>query len=262
MAGRRGRRVDEDRVPQRGWPVVVALLLIALGAWGALIPFLGPYFDFAVSPDEPWRWTAARGWLSVLPGAVTVVGGLILLSSGRRGGAALGAWLAVAAGTWLAIGSVLADPLGIGPIGTPTADSAVMRAVEQLTYHELLGVVIVFLAAIILGRHGGSPAMIAGPETAAGTSARPTPAPARPGRDRHAVVIDEREERLVTTRGGHPAATVEPAQRQPRAAATAEGAADDVPDRHGPTRSGPVYGPITADQAYRTGGHEGGRCDR
>ncbi len=34
-------------------------LLILLGIWGALIPFVGPYFDFAYSPDQPWVWTDA-----------------------------------------------------------------------------------------------------------------------------------------------------------------------------------------------------------
>ena len=29
-------------------------LLILLGLWGALIPFVGPYFDFAYTPDKAW----------------------------------------------------------------------------------------------------------------------------------------------------------------------------------------------------------------
>ena len=43
-------------------------LLVLLGIWGALIPFVGPYFDFAFTPDREWTWTTARGWLEVLPG--------------------------------------------------------------------------------------------------------------------------------------------------------------------------------------------------
>ena len=27
------------------------LLVIVLGLWGALVPFVGPYFNFAFSPD-------------------------------------------------------------------------------------------------------------------------------------------------------------------------------------------------------------------
>ncbi len=240
MSSRRAGRVDDGRVPHRGWAATAGLLLIALGAWGALIPFLGPYFDFAFTPDEPWQWTAARGWLSVLPGAVTVVAGIVLVGDDRRGGAALGGWLAVAAGTWLTIGPVLADPLGIGAIGTPTADSAGMRALEQLTYHELLGVVIVFLAAATLGRHGGTRTMI----TEAPSAERPprehpaATAPAEPHPGRRAVVIDERDESLADTGGRH------------------------VADEPVPARSSPVHGPITADQAYRTGGQMSGRSDR
>ena len=40
-------------------------LLILLGVWGALIPFVGPRFDFAFTPDQEWIWTNARGWLEV-----------------------------------------------------------------------------------------------------------------------------------------------------------------------------------------------------
>ena len=59
-------------------------LLIVLGLWGALIPFVGPYFNFAYDPDTPWTWTTGRGWLEVLPGVLTVLGGLLLLMSRNR----------------------------------------------------------------------------------------------------------------------------------------------------------------------------------
>src|ERR1051325_10239086 len=68
-------------------------LVMVLGAWGALAPFIGPYLHFAYAPDQAWTWTAARGWLEVLPGAVAVLGGLLLLMSGNRATAMLGRWL-------------------------------------------------------------------------------------------------------------------------------------------------------------------------
>ena len=76
----RGGRLQMPR--SRG--AASGFLLILLGAWGALIPFVGPNFDFAFTPDQEWFWTTARGWLEVLPGAATVVGGLLLLSSRNR----------------------------------------------------------------------------------------------------------------------------------------------------------------------------------
>src|SRR5258705_12015925 len=96
-------------------------LLILLGAWGALIPFVGPYFDFAFTPDQEWTWTIARGWLEVLPGAATVVGGLLLLGSRNRATAMIGGWLAVLAGACVVGGRALAGPLGIGDVGAPVA---------------------------------------------------------------------------------------------------------------------------------------------
>ncbi|MDY6869540.1 MAG: hypothetical protein SV966_02915 [Actinomycetota bacterium] len=127
-------------------------LLILLGLWGALIPFLGPYFDFAFTPDQPWTWTNARGWLEVLPGAVTMVGGLLMLMSRNRATASLGAWLTVAAGAWFVIGRALAGPLGLGDAGTPVAGSDTKRVWLELTYFYGLGALIVFLGALALGR--------------------------------------------------------------------------------------------------------------
>ena len=77
---------------------VSGLLLIILGVWGALVPFVGPYFHFAYTPGEVWVWSTARAWLEVFPGATTAVGGFLLLVSGNRATAMFGGWLAVIAG--------------------------------------------------------------------------------------------------------------------------------------------------------------------
>ena len=127
-------------------------LLILLGVWGALVPFVGPYFDFAFTPDREWAWTAARGWLEVLPGAVTAVGGFLLLSSRNRFTAMLGGWLTVFAGAWFVVGRALAGPLGLGDAGSPVAATETKRVVLELAYFYGLGVLIVFLGAIALGR--------------------------------------------------------------------------------------------------------------
>ncbi|KUI31290.1 hypothetical protein AU196_18400 [Mycobacterium sp. IS-1742] len=139
------------RIP-RSRGATSGFLLILLGLWGALIPFVGPNFDFAFTPDQPWTWTNARGWLEVLPGAVTVVGGLLMLTSRNRATASLGAWLAVAAGAWFVIGRALAGPLGLGSAGTPVAGTDTKRVWLELTYFYGLGALIVFLGALALGR--------------------------------------------------------------------------------------------------------------
>ena len=127
-------------------------LLILLGVWGALIPFVGPYFDFAFTPDQEWTWTIARGWLEVLPGAAAVAGGLLLLVSGNRATATLGGWLAVLAGAWFVVGRAFASVLAIGDVGTPVAVTDGKRIVLELAYFYGLGAVIIFLGAVALGR--------------------------------------------------------------------------------------------------------------
>lgn len=128
------------------------VLLVLLGVWGAIIPFVGPLFSFAYSPDSAWTWTAARGWLSVLPGVVVIVGGLLMIASRNRAVAVAGSWLAALAGAWFVVGPVLAGPWGIGDVGAPMAGGSGMRALEELAFFSLLGVVIVFLAALTQGR--------------------------------------------------------------------------------------------------------------
>ncbi|MDV6278090.1 hypothetical protein R3Q06_31940 [Rhodococcus erythropolis] len=131
---------------------VSGILLILLGLWGALIPFVGPYFSFAFVPDQAWTWTSGRGWLEVLPGAVTVIGGILLLFSANRAVASLGAWMAVVGGAWFIVGPTLAPALHLGEAGTPSATEPAIKAAQQLAYFEGLGAVILFLGAAAVGR--------------------------------------------------------------------------------------------------------------
>lgn len=144
----RGGRLAMSR--SRG--ALSGFLLILLGLWGALIPFVGPLFEFAYSPDTAWTWTVGRGWLEVLPGAVAVAGGLLLLMSRNRATAMLGGWLGVAAGAWFVVGRALAAPLNLGSAGTPVAVTEAKGLVLELAYFSGLGALILFLAAAAVGR--------------------------------------------------------------------------------------------------------------
>jgi hypothetical protein len=134
---------------------VSGLLLVLLGLWGALIPLVGPYFHYAYTPDSAWTLTAGRVWLEIVPGAATFVGGIILLVSASRPLAMFGAELAAAGGAWFALGMVII-PLWpaastLNP-GSPAGATTVLRQLEHLGFYTGLGVVIVFLAALALGR--------------------------------------------------------------------------------------------------------------
>lgn len=139
------------RIP-RSRGAASGFLLVLLGVWGALIPFVGPYFDFAFTPDQPWTWTTGRGWLEVLPGAVAVLGGLLLLASRNRAIAMFGGWLAVLAGAWFVVGRGFAGPFGIGSAGSPVAGGDTKRLWLEMTYFYGLGALIIFLGALALGR--------------------------------------------------------------------------------------------------------------
>jgi hypothetical protein len=170
------------RIP-RSRGAVGGLVVLLLGIWGALIPFIGPYFDFTYTPDDPWVWTAARGWLQVLPGVAAIVGGLLMLMSRNRVVASFGGWLSVAAGVWFVIGPVLADLLRLGDIGEPVATSDLKRALLQLTFFYGLGALILFFAATSLGRlsvRSARDIAFAQREVAAGTAGRRVDEPVVP----------------------------------------------------------------------------------
>jgi len=77
---------------------VSGVLLILLGAWGALAPFVGPYFHFAYTPDRAWAYTSGRLWLSVVPGVAALAGGLLVTFATHRGVGIFGALLAALGG--------------------------------------------------------------------------------------------------------------------------------------------------------------------
>jgi hypothetical protein len=137
-------------------------LLMLLGLWGALIPFVGPYFDYAYTPDKAWTYNTGRLWLELLPGAAVFLGGFLLMIARSRHTALFGALLAAVAGAWFTLGPVLSPlwnhhvPMG----GSPASNTVYMRIMEQLGFFTALGVVIVFVAAVALGRVASVPSGI------------------------------------------------------------------------------------------------------
>jgi hypothetical protein len=137
-------------------------LLILLGLWGALIPFVGPYFHFAYTPDKAWTYNTGRLWLELLPGAAVFLGGFFLMAARGRHTALFGALLAVAAGAWFTLGQSL-SPLWNHHVtmgGSPASSTVYMRIMEQLGFFTALGVVIVFVAGTALGRVASVPSGI------------------------------------------------------------------------------------------------------
>jgi hypothetical protein len=159
------------RLP-RSTGALSGILVIALGVWGALIPFVGPYFHYAFGSYDKWHFTTNRLWLDILPGVVAVIGGLMLLSGSRRSSGVLGGWLAVAAGAWFAIGPMVSlwwHAVG-NPIGAPIGGH-IRQSLEWLGYFYALGAAIVGFAAFAMGRFISRPRVAEEPFVAAGAAA-------------------------------------------------------------------------------------------
>src|ERR1700760_266159 len=111
------------------------LIVIVLGVWGALIPFIGPYFHYAFGNFDKWHFTTNRLWLDIVPGVVAVIGGSMLVPGSRRKRGQLGGWLALGAELCLAMGprvSLWWRAAG-NPIGAPVGGH-IRQSLEWIGY--------------------------------------------------------------------------------------------------------------------------------
>lgn len=161
------------------------LVILIAGLWGGLIPFVGPYFHFALGPDHAWTWSASRLYLDVLPAAAAVLGGLLLMTGGPRLSGRLGALVALAGGIWFAVGPDVSTLWHAGGAqGATHGAHKVTRMLELVTFHTGLGVLIVTFAAYAL------PALVAirsAAPPARATAARPAATAATETRPREGV---------------------------------------------------------------------------
>lgn len=146
------------RIRSRGGPMriprsrgaLAGVILLLLGLWGAAASFIGPHIGLASVADGA-TWTAERGWLQVLPGAATAIGGLVLAASRNRAIAMLGAWISLAGGLWFIVGRAVADQLGLIDVSVrPLTDGAGTWA--ELSQFAGIGALVVFFAAVSIGR--------------------------------------------------------------------------------------------------------------
>jgi hypothetical protein len=135
---------------RRGVPS--GLLITVLGAWGALIPFIGPYFDYSIGSGDTWHWTMNRLWLSILPGAVAAIGGLMMMFGATRRAVSTGALMAMLAGIWFVVGPSVSMLWENGDLGTGAAlGDTGTRVLEWLGYFYGVGALITALGAYELG---------------------------------------------------------------------------------------------------------------
>jgi hypothetical protein len=157
--------ITEQRVPSQRADEVVAtqlvgtrrigmgatgLLIVLLGAWGAIIPYIGPAFSYSANGNGSWAWTSAHTWLFLLPGIAAVVGGLLLLS-GRPASvtASVAALLVLAAAAWFVVGPAAWPVLNHGAFFRHAA--TVKNLWYLIGYSMGPGVLLAFLGGVALG---------------------------------------------------------------------------------------------------------------
>ena len=133
----------------------LGLVMVLMGAWAAMVVFVGSSFGYSVDRTGTWQWNLNHAWLHLAPGAAAFFGGMLVVTAlpGTFGGAraAIGSLLGVAAGAWLIVGP-LAWPVLQGP------GHSVFRAATPL--HNLVnqvganlgpGVLLVLMGAFVFG---------------------------------------------------------------------------------------------------------------
>jgi hypothetical protein len=147
-------------VRKRTWARIALPLgfgVIVFGAWGALIPLVGPYFDFGFDTNSHWQLSEQHWTLSIVPGAAAVAAGVLLMLPTRG---RIGAWIAAAAGAWFAAGPFV-HPLWSDAVA-PLATDEGKRAALWIAYFMGPAVLIAYLSGVSQGVRR-STTVVAGP---------------------------------------------------------------------------------------------------
>ncbi|MGH9094008.1 MAG: hypothetical protein ACRDXE_02505, partial [Acidimicrobiales bacterium] len=104
---------------------LIGLITILAGAWGAVGVFVGPEFGYTPTSPSSWQWTTDNWLLHLIPGAVAVLFGLVILGRAprrravARGGFGLAGLLIVACGAWFVLGPAVWPLFESGPVYQP-----------------------------------------------------------------------------------------------------------------------------------------------
>lgn len=130
---------------------ISGILVLLVGAFGALVPLAGPSVGYKMGTAKAWTWSESIASLHVAPGIAAFLGGLMMLGAARST-ARLGAVLGVLAGAWFVVGPTF-HPLWAQHSGMMmmSHESTWSQIWSSLGYHYGTGVVIAAAAAFGLG---------------------------------------------------------------------------------------------------------------
>jgi hypothetical protein len=133
---------------------VVAVLV---SAWGGIVPYIGPLFNYSGDGSGSWHWSLAHAVLALVPGAAGVLLGLFVIAESRgiavgkgRLSLATAGTLLMICGAWFAIGP-LAWPV-ISNSGSYFAASTHLRLLaNEVGYGIGVGLILVVCGAFVDG---------------------------------------------------------------------------------------------------------------
>ncbi len=133
---------------------VVAVLV---SAWGGIVPYIGPLFNYSGDGSASWHWSLAHAVLALVPGAAGVLLGLFVIAESRgvtvgkgRLSLATAGTLLMICGAWFAIGP-LAWPV-ISNTGAYFVASSHLRLLAyEVGYGIGVGLVLVVCGAFVDG---------------------------------------------------------------------------------------------------------------
>jgi hypothetical protein len=139
-------------------PITVAglgFLAALLGAWAGIVGFVGPEFGYQPTSASSWQWTTANWLLHLVPGAVALGAGLMVMATARattasaRGLLRIASLCIIASGAWLVIGPALWPVFESGAPYAATA-SAHTSFTNQIGANLGPGLLLVLLGGMIL----------------------------------------------------------------------------------------------------------------
>jgi hypothetical protein len=120
---------------------IAGVVLIPLGALAAVEPFLLGGWD--------WSWHSGRYLLAVVPGAMAMIGGLVMLT-GRPRAIVAGGGLALAAGAWFILAPMAYSVFASTTLGTASTGESI-RMLAWMPYFFVVGALVSVVSAHGLG---------------------------------------------------------------------------------------------------------------
>lgn len=136
---------------------VAGVVAVLVSAWGGIVPYVGPLFDYSGDGSGSWHWNLAHAVLALAPGILGVLLGLFVIAESRgvvvgrgRLSLATAGTLLMICGAWFAIGP-LAWPVLSNGSGYFVASTHLRVLAYEVGYSIGTGLILVICGAFVDG---------------------------------------------------------------------------------------------------------------